>query len=70
MRARRRPLTLTAATALVLALSTGCAHHDSASGKATPDTAPSQLAQMQKKVNDAESAAAAADRDASSTADR
>ncbi|MEU2711464.1 hypothetical protein [Streptomyces sp. NPDC007205] len=78
MRARRRALTLTAATALVVVLGAGCAHHDGASPKATPDAAsgtapsagPSQLAEMQKKVNAAESAAAAADRDAAGTVDR
>jgi hypothetical protein len=83
MRARRRALTLTAATALVVALSAGCAHHDGVSRRAAPDaasaTGPSapapsggaaRLAEMQKKVNAAESAAAAADRDAASTADR
>ncbi|MER6032231.1 hypothetical protein [Streptomyces sp. NPDC001851] len=87
MRARRRSLTLAAATVLVVGLGAGCAHHDGASPKATPDAAsstvppdaasttapsagPSQLAEMRKKVNAAESAAAAADRDAAGTADR
>ncbi|MGW3208176.1 hypothetical protein [Streptomyces sp. NPDC001135] len=78
MRVRRRALALTAATALVVALGAGCAHHDGASPKTTPDAAsatapsggPSRLAEMQKKVNAAESAAAAADRDAAGTADR
>ncbi|AOR36560.1 hypothetical protein BFF78_40785 [Streptomyces fodineus] len=77
MRLRRSVGTATAVAALV-ALTAGCGHHDGASPKASPDAVsatapsagPSQLAQMQKKVDAAESAAAAADRDAADTADR
>ncbi|MGW1055893.1 hypothetical protein ACWDBD_37550 [Streptomyces sp. NPDC001118] len=71
MRARRLAL---AATAALVALTAGCAHHDGASPKSpsatAPSAGPSQLPEMQKKVDSAESAAAAADRDATSTADR
>ncbi|WP_157857900.1 hypothetical protein [Streptomyces durhamensis] len=78
MQARRPAPLLTAAAALAMALTVGCAHHGGAAPKATPGaasaTAPSagsaQLAQMRKKVDAAESAAAAADRDAAGTADR
>ncbi|MEU6508489.1 MULTISPECIES: hypothetical protein [unclassified Streptomyces] len=68
MRARHAVLP---AVALLVALTAGCAHHDSASPKApAPSGTPSGYAQMQQKVNAAESAAAAADSDAKSTADR
>jgi outer membrane murein-binding lipoprotein Lpp len=62
MRARRAVLP---AVALLVALTAGCAHHDGASPK-TPSASgtPSGYAEMEKKVNAAESAAAAADRDA------
>ncbi|GHE08394.1 hypothetical protein [Streptomyces alanosinicus] len=73
MRAGRLALAATAIAALV-ACTAGCAHHDGASSNApsgaSPSVQPSQLAQMQRKVDAAESAAAAADRDATSTADR
>ncbi|MFD8673827.1 hypothetical protein ACFV1A_12175 [Streptomyces seoulensis] len=55
--------------AALAALTTGCGHDDAAtpsSGTATP----SGYADMKKKVDAAESAAAAADRDATSDADR
>ncbi|WP_369394258.1 hypothetical protein AB5J72_46930 [Streptomyces sp. CG1] len=76
MRARR--LLLAAAATALVALAAGCAHHDGASPKApsgtasatAPSAGPSQVAEMQKKVDAAQSAAAAADRDATSPADR
>ncbi|MFS4094299.1 hypothetical protein [Streptomyces sp. AF1A] len=53
------------AVALLVALTAGCAHHDGSSPKApAPSGTPSGYADMLKKVNAAESAAAAADRDA------
>ncbi|AKJ10758.1 hypothetical protein ABB07_12255 [Streptomyces incarnatus] len=68
MRARRAALP---AVALLVALTAGCAHHDGASPKAPAGSGtPSGYAEMQKKVNAAESAAAAADRDATSGTDR
>ncbi|MFF3914592.1 hypothetical protein ACFYZB_14045 [Streptomyces sp. NPDC001852] len=72
MRARRAALP---AVALLVALTAGCAHHDGASpatppASGAPTGTPSGYAEMQKKVNAAESAAAAADRDATSNADR
>ncbi|MFJ5030716.1 MULTISPECIES: hypothetical protein [Streptomyces] len=68
MRARSAVLP---AVALLVALTAGCAHHDGASPKAPASSgAPSGYAQMQQKVNAAESAAAAADQDATSAADR
>ncbi|MEV6054154.1 hypothetical protein [Streptomyces sp. NPDC052107] len=68
MRARRAVLP---AVALLVALTAGCAHHDGAS-PTTPAVSgtPSGYAEMQKKVNAAESAAASADRDAASDTDR
>ncbi|MFF7127911.1 hypothetical protein [Streptomyces sp. NPDC008240] len=54
---------------LLAALAVGCSGHDGASPKA-PAATPSGYSQMQQKVNAAESAAAAADRDAASNADR
>ncbi|KUN09150.1 hypothetical protein AQI95_04670 [Streptomyces yokosukanensis] len=73
-----RPLLTATAVAALVAVTAGCAHHDGASSKAptgaasatAPSAGPSQLAQMQKKLDAAESAAAAADRDAADTADR
>jgi hypothetical protein len=51
--------------ALLVAFTAGCAHHDGASPKAPAASGtPSGYADMLKKVNAAESAAAAADRDA------
>ncbi|MGW4562766.1 hypothetical protein ACWEN3_10270 [Streptomyces sp. NPDC004561] len=72
MRARGPALAVTAVAVLV-SLTSGCAHRDGASPGAAPATAstspapagtPSGYADMEKKVNAAESAAAAADRDA------
>jgi hypothetical protein len=72
MRARRAAAALPAVT-LLAALTAGCAHHDAASPK-TPAVsgtpAPSGYAEMRKKVDAAESAAAAADRDAASDTGR
>ncbi|MER5549445.1 hypothetical protein ABT072_45375, partial [Streptomyces sp. NPDC002589] len=55
MRARRLAL---AATAALVALTAGCAHHDGASPKSpsatAPSAGPSQLPEMQKKVDSAE----------------
>ncbi|MFB7509421.1 hypothetical protein [Streptomyces broussonetiae] len=59
------------AVALLVALTAGCAHHTGASsGAPAPSATPSGYAQMQQKVNAAQSAAAAADQDATSNADR
>ncbi|MCF3131157.1 hypothetical protein [Streptomyces olivochromogenes] len=65
MRARA----LAVSAVLLAALAVGCSGHDGASSK-TPAATPSGYSQMQQKVNSAESAAAAADRDAASNADR
>ncbi|MQY40074.1 hypothetical protein SRB17_81040 [Streptomyces sp. RB17] len=67
MRARRAVPSVVAlpVVALLVALTAGCAHHDGASAK--PPSAsgtPSGYTDMVKKVNAAESEAAAADRDA------
>ncbi|MFI9807508.1 hypothetical protein ACIHEJ_24625 [Streptomyces sp. NPDC052301] len=76
---RHGPLLAVPAAALLVALTAGCAHPQGAAPKATSGTGasgaaqsagPSGLAEMRKKVDAAESAAAAADRDASSDADR
>ncbi|WP_432028374.1 hypothetical protein [Streptomyces sp. 1222.5] len=69
MRARRRLPAVTTAVLLVT-LTAGCTHRDGASPDPAPTGAPSGYADMKKKVDAAESAAAAADRDATSTADR
>ncbi|MEU2928793.1 hypothetical protein ABZ636_27655 [Streptomyces sp. NPDC007251] len=70
MRARRAAAALPA-VALLAALTAGCAHHDAAAPKTRPASGtPSGYAEMQKKVDAAESAAAAADRDAASNTDR
>jgi hypothetical protein len=75
---RLRPAVIPAA-ALLVALTAGCARHDGAPAKAAPSGGPSAsapagtpsgYAEMQKKVDAAESAAAAADRDAASNVDR
>lgn len=55
--------------ALLAALAVGCSGHDGASPKTSAAT-PSGYSQMQQKVDAAESAAAAADRDAASDTDR
>ncbi|WP_405552752.1 hypothetical protein [Streptomyces sp. NBC_01171] len=52
--------------AALAALTTACGHDKAA----TPSSTPSGYADMKKKVDAAESAAAAADRDARSDADR
>ncbi|MFF7755411.1 hypothetical protein ACFZCP_40775 [Streptomyces sp. NPDC007971] len=80
MRIPGRPAALAVpALALLVALTAGCARNDGDSPKSAPGTAsssmspagtPSGYAEMEKKVNAAESAAAAADRDASANTDR
>jgi outer membrane murein-binding lipoprotein Lpp len=72
MRARWAvPAVTLPATVLLVALTAGCSHHDGASATTTPTSVPpSGYAEMQKKVDAAESDAAAADRDATTTADR
>ncbi|MFF7972266.1 hypothetical protein [Streptomyces sp. NPDC007905] len=68
MRARRAALS---AVALLVALGAGCAPHGDASPRPPSGSGtPSGYAEMQKKVNAAQSAAAAADRDAAGDADR
>ncbi|MFI8351124.1 hypothetical protein [Streptomyces sp. NPDC085596] len=52
--------------AALAALTTACGHDKTA----TPSSTPSGYADMKQKVDAAESAAAAADRDATSDADR
>ncbi|MEV0183397.1 hypothetical protein AB0I54_29490 [Streptomyces sp. NPDC050625] len=54
--------------ALLAALAVGCSGHDGAGPKA-PTATPSGYSQMRQKVDAAESAAAAADRDAASDTD-
>ncbi|MFG2604683.1 hypothetical protein ACGFT2_14190 [Streptomyces sp. NPDC048514] len=72
----RRPVPALATAAVLAALVTGCADQDGvsappASGASTaPSGTPSGYADMKKKVDAAESAAAAADRDATDAADR
>ncbi|MEV7691267.1 hypothetical protein ACFW1F_22950 [Streptomyces bungoensis] len=71
MRARGVPAL--PALAVLVALTAGCAPHDGPSARATPGQAsptPSGYGEMLKKVDAAESAAAAADRDAADDADR
>ncbi|MFI1162895.1 hypothetical protein ACH4UM_04595 [Streptomyces sp. NPDC020801] len=77
-------MTAAVTVALLAALTTGCARHNGTASTAAPSTAPSTTApsatapagapsgyaDMEKKVNAAESAAAAADSDATSNADR
>ncbi|MFK4109057.1 hypothetical protein [Streptomyces sp. NPDC002176] len=65
---RRGPWRVAAAITLtaLAALTTACGHDDAA----TPSSTPSGYADMKQKVDAAESAAAAADRDATSDADR
>ncbi|MDX2595243.1 MULTISPECIES: hypothetical protein [Streptomyces] len=77
MRARAGWAALSAA-ALLVTLVAGCAHHDGAAPKAPTSSTPSAsaslpgtssgYAEMRKKVDAAESAAAAADRDAADDA--
>ncbi|WP_306191913.1 MULTISPECIES: hypothetical protein [unclassified Streptomyces] len=76
MRARR---TAVVAAALLVGLTAGCAGHGGTAPKAAPSGSassaapsgsPSGYADMQKKVDAAESAVAAADRDAASDDDR
>lgn len=52
--------------AALAALTTACGHDDAA----TPSSTPSGYADMKQKVDAAESAASAADRDAAGDADR
>ncbi|KOV63333.1 hypothetical protein [Streptomyces sp. MMG1121] len=71
---RARPAVLPG-VALLVALTAGCAHHDGASPKTpaatgAPSGTPSGYAQMKQKVDAAQSAAAAADRDATSDVDK
>jgi hypothetical protein len=69
-RAQRRALALLPAAALAALLLTGCGSHGGAAGgpgaagSTSPAPAPSELAHMQKLVDDADSAASAADSDA------
>ncbi|WP_327292333.1 hypothetical protein [Streptomyces sp. NBC_01198] len=66
-RARWRPLALLPAAALGALLLTGCGNHGHAAdspGSASPAPAASELAHMQKLLDDADSAAAVADSDA------
>ncbi|MEU6240161.1 hypothetical protein [Streptomyces sp. NPDC047024] len=75
MRTVRRTAAAVLLTALA-ALATGCGHDDAATtpgaggSPAAATSAPSGYADMEKKVDAAESAAAAADRDATSDADK
>ena len=79
MRPRGRgPLLAAPVAALLVALTAGCAQHGGSGAAATPGTGssaapsagPSGLAGMRQKVDAAESAAAAAEKDASSDPDR
>ncbi|WUH94952.1 hypothetical protein OG900_35600 [Streptomyces sp. NBC_00433] len=68
-RAHRRALALLPAGALAALLLTGCGGHSGADGSADPGStspapAASDLAHMQKLVDDADSAASVADSDA------
>ncbi|MBY8881246.1 hypothetical protein [Actinacidiphila acidipaludis] len=72
MTRRRRAAALLPAAALAFAVLTGCGSHGAAgadpgsSGAVTPSApSASQLAHMQKLVDDADSAAATAEKDAS-----
>ncbi|SHL45365.1 hypothetical protein [Actinacidiphila paucisporea] len=67
--ARGKALALLPAAALAALLLTGCGSHSGAAGPAgpgstSPTPAASELAHMQKLVDDADSAAAVADSDA------
>ncbi|MFF8647354.1 hypothetical protein ACF06D_03750 [Streptomyces griseoluteus] len=66
MRRSLRRAAMAVTLAAVAALTTACGHE----GAATPSSTPSGYADMKQKVDAAESAAAAADRDATSDADR
>ncbi|MFJ5516149.1 hypothetical protein ACIQB4_03690 [Streptomyces griseoluteus] len=66
MRHRFRRAAAAVTLAALAALTTACGHDDAA----TPAGTPSGYADMRQKVDAAESAAAAADRDATSDADR
>ncbi|MFG1806705.1 hypothetical protein [Streptomyces sp. NPDC049040] len=68
-RAHRRALALLPAGALAALLLTGCGSHGSAAGtpgSTSPAPAASEIAHMQKLLDDADSAASAADSDAAS----
>lgn len=68
-RAGLRALALLPAGALAALLVTGCGSHDHAAGNpgsTSPVPSASELAHMQKLVDDADSAAAAAESDAAS----
>ena len=73
MTRRLRAAALLPAAALAFAVLTGCGHHDGstgadpgASGTITPSApSASELAHMKKLVDDADSAASAAEKDAS-----
>ncbi|MFF9361896.1 hypothetical protein [Streptomyces griseoluteus] len=66
MRRGLRRATAAVTLAAVAALTTACGHD----GAATPSSTPSGYADMKQKVDAAQSAAAAADRDAAGDADR
>ncbi|MEV7201576.1 hypothetical protein [Streptomyces griseoluteus] len=66
MRHRFRRAAAAVTLAALAALTTACGHDDAA----TPAGTPSGYADMRQKVDAAESAAAAADRDATGDADR
>ncbi|MFI1098028.1 hypothetical protein [Streptomyces sp. NPDC020917] len=70
MTRRLRALALLPAAALAAAVLAGCAHHDASAGSDQGGASPSapsasQLAHMQKLVDGADSAASAAEKDAS-----
>ncbi|CAG7656193.1 hypothetical protein [Actinacidiphila bryophytorum] len=68
-RTRARALALLPAGALAALLLAGCGSHGSAAGtpgSTSPAPAASELAHMQKLVDDADAAASAADTDAAS----
>ncbi|MGW3110387.1 hypothetical protein [Streptomyces sp. NPDC001091] len=66
MRRGTRHVAAAVTLAALAALTTACGHDE----VATPSSTPSGYADMKQKVDAAESAAAAADRDATSDADR
>ncbi|MEU4108541.1 hypothetical protein [Streptomyces sp. NPDC027717] len=66
MRRGTRQVAAAVTLAAVAVLTTACGHDEAA----TPSSTPSGYADMKQKVDAAESAAAAADRDATSDADR
>ncbi|MER7916292.1 MULTISPECIES: hypothetical protein [unclassified Streptomyces] len=75
----RWPVRAAGVAAVLVALTTGCSHQDGAASPKAPGASPSAPAatgapsgygEMEHKLDAAESAAAAADRDATSNADR